>query len=140
MNTQEIMDFTDYAQPIDFKFQDNIFRIPAFGKSKLEKLMMLNRKFTELQEQEDAVDKESDGDEVTEVTEEAIKRNTDFLTTQDEFIAAAIMIKDGDDYKDVSMDQMNTWDWPVKVKAKVMEAITKQMSSVVEEDEIEKKS
>ena len=122
----EVLDFTDYATPIDFKFDDNIYRIPAFNKDQIEKLMELNKNFIDIDEVDD------------DDSEGQMKKTKDYFEMQDIFIATALMRKKGDGYKTIEPSDLNSW--PVKVKNKVMQQISEQMSVTVEDDEPEKKS
>lgn len=125
----DILDFTDYAKPIDFKFKDVIYRVPAFSKNQIETLMEANRKFID---QDEAVDDmvPKDGDKITK---EQFDKTAGFFDSQDEFIAIALLKKEGDEFKPVDKSELE--DWPVKVKNRVMQVITEQMSSTVDDEE-----
>lgn len=127
---ENIRDFNDYAKPIDFKFGDNVYRIPAFGKNKIEKLMEINNQFTGVLDED--VDPESE-----EINKETIEKNKKFFEMQDNYIASAILKKEGDQFKEITEEELI--DWPIRVKNQVMSAITEQMSTVSDED-VEKKS
>lgn len=129
----EITDFTDYAKPVDFKYNDGIYRIPAFGKNQIERLMQLSKKFSD-EDDEEKGDEEKDD----EVTKEAIEKSTNFFNAQDEYLCTAIMKKNASE-QFVNVPDNEFVDWPVKLKNHLMSMITNQMS-VVNEDNIEKKS
>lgn len=128
-----ILDFTDYAKPIDFKFNENTYRIPAFNKSQIEKLMRINSEF--VKKDKDGNLSVPDTDSIDADAEENIK----FFDMQDEFIGSALLKKTDNGFVKVQKEELE--DWPVKVKNRVMKAISEQMSSTLDEGDVtEKKS
>lgn len=125
---KDILDFTDYAQPLDFKFKDGHYRIPAFNKNQIEKLMTINKKFTEVGDPDPDEKKDAD----------TIDKSGEYFDMQDEFLACALYKKTGDEFKPIEQDELK--DWPIKVKNKVMKSVSDQMTTTIEEDEPEKKS
>lgn len=133
MSKDNILDFTDYAKPLDFKFKEDTYRIPAFSKNQIEKLMEINKKFTDFDDPEKIVP-----DAETELSKEKLNQSNDYFNMQDDFIACALFKKEGEEFKPVDIKELI--DWPVKVKNRVMKAISEQMSATIEDDEPEKKS
>ena len=116
----EIMDFTDYAKPFDFKYGDGVYRIPAFGKQQIEKLMEFSKKFDE------------------EKVEDESKAGS-FFGVQDEYLVCALLKKNASEVY-VKCEIGEFINWPIKLKNKIMKHINDQMSAVTEEDEVSKKS
>jgi hypothetical protein len=125
---ENILDFTDYAKPFDFKYNDNIYRIPAFSKSQIEKLMQINTRFMNLEKQKkDLNDPDSLGD------------TGSYFIMQDEFLSSALFKKtESGSFEPIDPAELDTW--PVKVKNKIMNEIGKQMSTNIEEEEEDKSS
>lgn len=123
---ENILDFNDYAKPVDFKFQDSVYRIPAFPKKKIEMLMKFNNEFVKKQNLDEEIDPEA------EVDQESMDKTFKFFDQQDEFLAMAVLKKEGDTFKEVTVAELS--EWPVRVKTKVMSEVTKQMSAVAEDD------
>lgn len=131
-----MLDFTDYAKPIDFKFNENTYRIPAFNKSQIEKLMKINAEFVKKDKQGNLSIPDAPDSDNTDINDE---ENIRFFDMQDEFIGSALLKKIDNGFVKVLKEELE--DWPVKVKNRVMKAISEQMSSTLDEgDVIEKKS
>jgi hypothetical protein len=127
MTTTNILDFDDYAKPIDFKFSGNSYRIPALNKQQMESLMQLSR------ERAVAADAEDNITDNAKSIDDSIK----YLDMQDQYIAIAVIKIDGENVTSaLTMDEISTW--PIKVKNKVMKTINDQMAFSVD-DELEKK-
>jgi len=126
-----ILDFTDYAKPFDFKYNDNIYRIPAFSKSQIEKLMQINKRFMDLEKQKKDL---NDPDKLEDTGS--------YFVMQDEFLSSALFKKnESGGFNSIDPDELD--EWPVKVKNKIMNEIGKQMSTNItdeEEDKTSKKS
>jgi hypothetical protein len=139
MAINDILDFTDYAKPFDFKFNENVYRIPAFSKVQIEKLMNINKKFIEIGKSVDKTLTDLIPGEDKDMTVEELETSKTYFDMQDEFIACALLRKIGDgSFAGILENELT--DWPVKVKNKVMKVISDQMSMSVEDEEPEKKS
>jgi hypothetical protein len=126
-----ILDFTDYAKPFDFKYNGNIYRIPAFSKSQIEKLMQINKRFMDLEKQKKDL---NDPDKLEDTGS--------YFVMQDEFLSSALFKKnESGGFNSIDPDELD--EWPVKVKNKITNEIGKQMSTNItdeEEDNTSKKS
>ena len=128
----EILDFTDYAKPLDFKFRDNTYRIPAFNKSQIETLMKINAKFVA-----DEIDSDITSEDDQKMTKEQLDKTGDYFNMQDEFLASAVFKKVDEEYIQITEEELS--EWPIKVKNAVMRSVSQQMATTVEDDEPEKK-
>lgn len=121
--TTEIQDFTDLALPIDFKYEGIVYRIPAFNKPQLKKLMSLTSKLRS-DEKEENKEKESESGE--------------FLDVQDEMLIVGVLKqKEDNTFEAITMDLIDSW--PMRLKNKIMDLINRQMSNISGDDESEKK-
>lgn len=129
----EILDFTDYARPFDFKFNEGLYRIPAFSKVQIEKLMQINQRFLSLEKKRKENEQKSN-------EENSIDDDTgSYFKMQDEFLSSALFKKqDNDTFAPISSEELDSW--PVKVKNKVMNEVGKQMSSNISDDEPNKEA
>lgn len=126
MKNNEVLDFDDYAKPIDFKFNGGLYRIPSFNKSKLEQLMRINQEFID----SDTPDPNADEENPPSIDE--MNKTVEYFTMQDDFISLALL-KKTDNNSFVEIEKTELTDWPVRVKNKVMQTISDQMSATADE-------
>ena len=136
-NVNELLDFSDLDQALEFKYKENIFVIPAFTKKQLDTLMAISKKFVAITKTSGELP-ESEED----LTKEDVENTSNFFDMQDEYILAAVMKKDVEGGKDVPLSEDDLATWPVKLRAKVMQLINSQMSTTIADvgGEPEKKS
>lgn len=132
---KDILDFSDLDEGIDFIYKGETFRIPAFTKRELDKLMALSKDFVS----EKPKDVSEDGD----VSEEEgdVEKSVKFFDMQDEYILVAVKkVSEDGAISTLTIERIN--EWPIKLKAKIMQLINSQMSITVAEvsSEGEKKS
>lgn len=121
-----ILDFTDYAKAIEFKFNENdVYRIPALNKMQVETILSVNKKYVDMAKNAD---------------EENIEGNISVLGMQDEQIALVVEKKTQEGGW-IKIDPNELASWPIGLKTVVMQKIGEQMStSVGGNSEVEKKS
>jgi hypothetical protein len=137
-NVNEILDFSDLDDVLEFKFKENIYYIPAFTKKQLDKLMSISRKFVAFTDAEPKLPEEE-----SEISKDDLDKTNDFFDMQDEYLLAAVMKKGVDGNIDESLSDSDLASWPVKLRAKVMQLINEQMSITIGDvagTESEKKS
>jgi hypothetical protein len=124
----EILDFTDYAEPLDFKYNNQLYRIPALNKDQIEKLMSINKDFF-VSEEDLLPSKENEV-----FSNDQISKAGKFFDMQEVFITTALLKKVENDWVEVEVAEVI--DWPVKVKNRIMSAVSEQMAMSAEEEEI----
>lgn len=122
----EILDFTDYAEPLDFKYNDQLYRIPALNKDQIEKLMSINKDFF-VSEADLLPPKEDEG-----FSNEQVSKAGKFFDMQEVFITTALQKKIENDWVKVEVAEVSNW--PVKVKNRVMSAVSEQMAVSADEE------
>ena len=134
-----ITDFDDYAKPFDFKFQGQVYRIPAMDKITIEALMALNQKMRDEKLEKTAQEMlKEDENSDDGISKDDLDNTKKFFDLQDEYIALAVkLLQEDGSIKDLQKEHFINW--AVKVKNKVMSCITEQMS-LADEDEVPKKS
>ena len=134
----DILDFTDYAKPLDFKYQEETYRIPAFSKPQLQKLMAINKELVKVGgDEDDLPDTDITPKEDVSMTSEELDKTNAYFDLQDKFISNALLKKKDDSW--IEVNENSLVDWPIKVKNRIMKSISDQMSATVEDD-VEKKS
>lgn len=135
----DILDFTDYAKHIDFKYQNAVYRVPPFNKSQIETLMAINKKFVDIGGgMPDSDESDDSADDLKEISGK-LETSNQYFSMQDEFLACALFKKEGESFQPVDISEFTNW--PVKLKNRVMKIINEQMSTTIEDgDETEKKS
>jgi len=114
----EMMDFSDLANGLKFKFQDEIFEITPISNSKAKKLFAMSKK---LKVNKENTDQEEENDV------------TDVFDFQAEYINAAVINSKGEK---VSIEVIE--DWPAKFTNKVMHLINEQINPNEKEEGQEK--
>lgn len=118
-----VMDFDEYAIPSDFRFKGNLYRIPAFDKGQIEKLMKINNQMVEM-------------NKASEIKNEDTEMKTN-LDLQDEFLSVALLKEVGEN-NFIPIEYSEIEVWPLRVKAKVMKTVSDQMSMTIDEEGVSK--
>ena len=128
MAEQEMLDFSDLSNDINFKFKDKIYSVPAVSNKKAIELFEMSKTLDTLK-----VKKESF--ETADLTKEVEKeeRQTppeEFIKFQSKYISLALCYKDGD-----FLTPDEVLDMPTTVCSEIMKLISKQINGVKEEEE-----
>lgn len=132
-NVNELLDFSDLDERIEFKYKEDMFCIPAFTKKQLDTLMAISKRFVADAPKGEEVETEN-------MSEEDMERSKNFFNMQDEYLIAAVSRIDENILVPLTQDDIDSW--PIRLKNKIMSLINNQMSSTISEagGEAEKKS
>jgi hypothetical protein len=117
-NSTDIIDFTDIAKPVFFKYNDDFFAIPSFTKKQIKTLMILGSAANNFknEEQED----------------NNLNSTINYFDTLDEYILAAVVkcnkANSIEGAKSIESEDIDHW--PITIKNKIMNLINTQMNSL----------
>ena len=115
--SREIIDFSDCAEEIPFKYKGIEYYIPAFNKNQIRKIMEINKKRKDKEEKDSEIADSEIADDKNE--EDFEEKDTEYFDDQDEMLCISVYKKENNSPVEISVLES----WPVVLKNRIMTLI-----------------